>query len=460
MSRHWMRVNDDADSGRSDDLQGRVALENITTHDLSSDTSDFRLQQQRQQLTTSRAESVRRANANKPVFIVYEDRADVDADPFDSNTGWSTLDTVQNQNKENDLAPRAWSFGSQPRPEPEGPAAHTGSSSSTFEVFVDDDCTVSSGTSATDAHALTHRSHSLRQRIDGASTEEEQLAAKPLKNFENPKETAQAKARRRPRPSEEVIAYKIELLKQDGGGELLSFEEVRAKAYERKRKASTSVASSHLSNSFLAKPASPARQAAPKSAGIGRNSFLAPEGAQSESPAPQNFAGFSVTAGRAVGLAKPVVASKYAALDAAAQEDVTINTRVAMEDVNNMFCSPQRPQRAWEPPATREEDPVERKLHFSIFEDSVDSVAVNAQDQSVRVEANESAAGQFQIFADEEEETQQTACKNLQPRKALQSRDDLVRGVRLTNKDIIMRMQASADESEEGATERPPGGGR
>lgn len=465
MSRHWLRVNEEADANASGDANERFALENISRFDPTTHVGDTQLQQHRQQLSFSRAESVRRANAHKPVFIVYEDPIDGDLDPFDSNIGWSTLDTSQNQNKENDLAPRPWNAGrgapsslDEPTPRP---------SSSAFEVFVDDECAPSSGMSTTDGFAMTNRSRSLRQRIEGVSTEEEQLAQQPLKNFSGgsgkpstgdsiaqqsrkPKSTSHAKS--------EVIAYDIQQLKPNGGGELLSFEEVRAQAFERKRKTKQQqvVRSPERSRTVLA-PTGSESTAKPSALGPTRTSFLASSSFTApKEPAPRRIGGFSFTDTKAAGL--PAPASKYSELDAAAQEDVTINTRVAMEDINGMFCSPQRPLRQ-QVAEVREDDPVERKLHFSIFDDSVDSVALNAQDQSLRQDANESAANQpFEVFADDESDILQTASKNPQPRKALQSRDDLVRGVRLTNKDIIMQMQAKTKE--DGDSKRPPTGGR
>ncbi|POM61060.1 BUB protein kinase [Phytophthora palmivora] len=150
---------------------------------------------------------------------------------------------------------------------------------------------------------------------------------------------------------------------------------------------------------------------------------------------------------------------------------MTINTRVALEDINSMFCSPPREPKpiVWE---VKEDDPVERKLHFSVFDDSVDSVAVNAQDQSLRQDPNESITKQtFQIFSDDNPEEPRTGRKQpfqifsddgseeprtekktwSQKRKPLGVRDDLVRSVRLTNKDVLM--QAEKDVAAKDSTE-------
>lgn len=462
MSRHWLRVNEETKSNQSGDVNERYALEDISSFDPSAHVGDTQLQQHRQQLSFSRAESVRRANAHKPVFIVYEDPVDDDADPFDSNIGWSALDTVQNQNKENDLAPRPWNAESRSRPMPEEPSPRP--SSSAFEVFADDECAPSAGMSSSDGLVMTNQSRSLRQRIEGVSTEEEQLAQQPLKNFSGGAGQLGGSSSAKPvrkvkntsNTKSEVIAYDVQQLKPKDGGELLSFEEVRAQAFEHKLKPSR-------------KGASPLRRvvartgaettAETSSVGPARNSFLAPSSFTApKEPAPRRFGGFSFTDSKVVGLTGSAPTTKFTELDNAAQEDVTINTRVAMEDINGMFCSPQR---APHPQVTevREDDPVERKLHFSIFDDSVDSVALNAQDQSLRQDANESASNQrFQVFADDDSDIHQTASKKPQPRKALQSRDDLVRGVRLTNKDIIMQMQAKAKADDD--SKRPPKGGR
>ncbi|KAG6613628.1 BUB protein kinase [Phytophthora cinnamomi] len=290
MSRQWLRMTEE--TGVSD-LDER--------------------QQLHQHHASARAQRVQQANAHKPVFIIYEDSSSHTIDPFAGNGGWKKLDTAQQQDKENQIAPSAWN------PPSARAAAETGSSTerrllpalssraaaNPLQVFVDDEFTLPESDSKRRT-PLTHRSQSLRQRMEGVATEEEMLAQEPLKNF-----TASDKKR---------------MQKQGENG-------------------------------------SPPRQ--PK---------------------------------------KPSV---------------------------------------WE---VKEDDPVERKLHFSVFDDSVDSVAVNPQDQSLRQDLNESIPKQtFQICTDDVAEEPRTGKKSWsQKRKPLGARDDLVRSGRLTNKDVLMQAEKDA----------------
>ncbi|RLN97582.1 hypothetical protein BBJ28_00010322 [Nothophytophthora sp. Chile5] len=443
MSRQWLRVSEESGANDGDGADQRHALEHLSSHGSGAlDLGDSQRQQLRQQQAFARAERVQRANAHKPVFIIYEDPAGHTVDPFDGNSGWKKLDTAHQQNKENELAPSAWN---QPparqasEATPHLPSAHGERlQTSPLQVFVDDDFS-SSALESKRAARLTNPSLTLRQRVEGVSTEEEMLAQKPLKNFtgDHGKTSAHAKPAhkqtQRAEDRSEKACYDAEQLKS-GTGETLSFEEVRARAYTDRVNKHRNLDDGSKQNRFLADTAASNATfaSAPRS-----NTFLAssstlnpPRGMEltkRKSPFPV--------------ASKTIPAAKLISLSNDAQEDMTINTRVAMEDINGMFCSPPRQTAqptAWE---LKEEDPVERKLHFSVFEDSVDSVALN--DQSLRQDPNESLSKQrFELFADEGAEAPRTGNKTWsQQRKPLGSRDDLVRGVRVTNKDAIMRAE-------------------
>ncbi|KUG00661.1 inactive serine/threonine-protein kinase bub1 [Phytophthora nicotianae] len=300
MSRQWLRMTEETGANGIDEVTHRRALESLSSYG-TLELNDAQRQQLHQHRASARVQRIQKANAHKPVFVVYEDPVGHSVDPFDGNGGWKKLGTMQQQDKENEMAPKS----PERKPAPLATAAQT-------------------------AAVSTHN------------------------------------------------------------GE---------------------------------------------------------------------------------------------------QEDMTINTRVALEDINSMFCSPPRQPKpsVWD---AKEGDPVERKLHFSVFEDSVDSVALNAQDQSQRQDINESIPKQtfqvfkddasaeplvgrkqdFQIFSDgapeeprtgkafqvfsddvpEEPRTGKTSWS--QKRKPLGARDDLVCSVRLTNKDVLMRVQKDAAEKD--STER------
>ncbi|RLN84985.1 hypothetical protein BBJ28_00003104 [Nothophytophthora sp. Chile5] len=443
MSRQWLRVSEESGANDGDGVGQRHALEHLSSHGPGSlDLGDSQRQQLRQQQAFARAERVQRANAHKPVFIIYEDPAGHTVDPFDGNSGWKKLDTAHQQNKENELAPTAWNQpparqGSEATPLLP-PAQGERLQTSPLQVFVDDDFS-SSALESKRAARLTNPSLTLRQRVEGVSTEEEMLAQKPLKNFtgDHGKTSAHVKPAHKQTQRAEgrsgKACYGVEQLKS-GTGETLSFEEVRARAYTDRVTVHRKLDDGSKQNRFLADTAASNATfaSAPRS-----NTFLASsstlnppsvmEPTKRKSPFPV--------------ASKTIPAAKLMSLSNDAQEDMTINTRVAMEDINGMFCSP--PRQATQPTAweLKEEDPVERKLHFSVFEDSVDSVALN--DQSLRQDPNESLSKQcFEVFADEGAEASQTGKKTWsQQRKPLGSRDDLVRGVRVTNKDAIMRAE-------------------
>ncbi|TMW63263.1 hypothetical protein Poli38472_002204 [Pythium oligandrum] len=337
MSRHWLKVNQTTDS--NDDSMQRSALE-----DLSCDQADFERMgnsENFRRYARAQAEKMQRANAHKPVFTIYEDPVGTEVDTLDENADWKSLDTMQHQNKENDTAPTRWN-GPLERPqhvEGEVPVAVASRRPvEPLQVFVDEEFSASDQKPSVvgKEHSLT-----LRQRLDGVSTEEEQLAQKPLKNFaaqktESSKPPRAIKTKTGP---EEKLVFDPALLKTTSG-ETLCFEELRARKYANKRE-ETGHRHTH-----------------------------------------------------AKGLQPPLPKTKPAAkvdplfaLDTAAQEDMTINTRVAMEDVNNMFCSPGRDERASPPRSKKtwgvpEAEPVERKLHFSIFEDSMDSIAPHQDEVS------------------------------------------------------------------------------
>lgn len=443
MSRQWLKMTAETASTSADEVNHRRALESLTAHGIL-DLSDSQRQQLQQRQAAVRADRVQRANANKPVFTIYEDPVGHAVDPFDGNGGWKKLDTVQQQNKENELAPTKWS----PLvPRSETAASHSmdrrprpglspGPESSPLQVFVDDEFSVSESETKRPA-ILTHRSMTLRQRVEGVSTEEEMLAQEPLKNFTaSDKKALDAKQRRLKANSRpEKACYDVKQLVSETGIPL-SFEELRARAYEqkypRRRKLGSRVLQETFAGDNNVQPESTTEPA-----------IISTAPATHERKLPESKA-----APQPIGL-DAISSNQTAALHKADQEDMTINTRVALEDINNMFCSPPRQPKpsVWEP---KDEDPVERKLHFSVFDDSVDSVAVN---QSQRQDLNESIPKQtFQVFTDDTPEPPRTGRKSWSQRKPLGARDDLVRSGRLTNKDVLL--QAEKDATAKDASKR------
>ncbi|GMF38208.1 unnamed protein product [Phytophthora fragariaefolia] len=453
MSRQWLRMTEETGISDLDEVNHRRALESLSAYG-TLELNDAQRQQLHQHHASARAQRVQQANAHKPVFIIYEDPVSHAIDPFVGNGGWKKLGTAQQQDKENEMAPSAWNppsaqrtvdGGRQPERRPL-PVLSSRAESSPLQVFVDDEFTFPES-ALKRRTPLTHRSQTLRQRMEGVATEEELLAQEPLKNF-----TASDKKRMQKQEMKgrlEKPRYDIGLL-TSGTGEAVSFEEIRARDFQhsvnRRRKLGQRALES-VSRSIAS------------TANATTISSAAPKSSTSRQAQPEQKPASTAIASHGIVLAEPKAGS-FAASDAATsselapihddQEDMTINTRVALEDINNMFCSPPRQK----PSAleAKEEDPVERKLHFSVFDDSVDSVAVNAQDQSLRQDLNESIPKKtFQIFTDEVAEEPRTGRKTWsQKRKPLGARDDLVRSGRLTNKDVLRQAEkdAVANDSE------------
>lgn len=452
MTRHWQKMNEENGVNGGQEVNQRFALENLSVH--SAEFAGLVDDNQRQQQAFERAQNVQKANAHKPVFTVYEDPAGHEVDFFESSADWQTLDSHQHQNKENEVAASKWNHQSLLRlPGHQSEGAEVSSQPERgrvgepqpLQVFVDDEFTAPEAPKS--EVGLTSRSCTLRQRIEGVATEEELLAKKPLKNFDsqNAKTASASDAPKQSKRSQSVkelkserLGYDLEKLKTSAG-EVLSFEEVRAQA-------------------FLAR----AKRRAPSAAAVPpQNRFLA---AQSSNHQPVNsFLESSVAADTSIGYdaisrrlsfattsKKPsprrAVVSKtaaMAALDHAAQEDMTINTRVAMSEVNDMFCSPERQQevKVWD--IREEHHPVERKLHFSIFDDSVESVAPSVHEQSIREDTSvQVEKHSFSIFSDEVAAAPPTDSKaKSQQRKPLGSREDLLRSARRTNKDVLLQLR-------------------
>ncbi|KUF93838.1 1-phosphatidylinositol 3-phosphate 5-kinase [Phytophthora nicotianae] len=422
MSRQWLRMTEETGANGIDEVTHRRALESLSSYG-TLELNDAQRQQLHQHRASARVQRIQKANAHKPVFVVYEDPVGHSVDPFDGNGGWKKLGTMQQQDKENEMAPK-----------------------------------------------------------------EEMLAQEPLKNFTASDKKARAQ-KQVTKGRSEKSCYDVEQI-TSSTGDAISFEEIRASAYQqavdRHRELehralhdvthevdsasnvtlSLSAATSSVTASVASHRANPS---APTTTSSTSREVESPE----RKPAPL------------------ATAAQTAAVSThnGEQEDMTINTRVALEDINSMFCSPPRQPKpsVWD---AKEGDPVERKLHFSVFEDSVDSVALNAQDQSQRQDINESIPKQtfqvfkddasaeplvgrkqdFQIFSDgapeeprtgkafqvfsddvpEEPRTGKTSWS--QKRKPLGARDDLVCSVRLTNKDVLMRVQKDAAEKD--STER------
>ncbi|EEY69165.1 uncharacterized protein PITG_05364 [Phytophthora infestans T30-4] len=391
MSRQWLRMTEETGASEIDEVTHRRALESLSAYG-TLELNDAQRQQLHQHRASARTQRIQKANAHKPVFVIYEDPVGHSVDPFDGNGGWKKLGTMQQQDKENEMTPTQ--------------------DASPLQVFVDDEFSVPEIESKRRT-PLTHRSQTLRQRLDGVATEEEMLAQEPLKNFTASDKKARLQKQITKGRSEKPCYNVKQITSQTG--EAISFEESRARAYQQNLEQKRELSHRALQN-------------------VTRDV----DSASNRKP------------DRLVTTAQSDPASTHNG----EQEDMTINTRVALEDINNMFCSPPRQPKpcVWD---AKEEDPVERKLHFSIFEDSVDSVALNAQDQSQRQDLNESVPNQtFQVFTDDaaeplEPRTGKKTCS--QKRKPLGARDDLVRGVRLTNKDVIM--QAQKDAAEKDSTE-------
>ena len=85
-----------------------------------------------------------------------------------------------------------------------------------------------------------------------------------------------------------------------------------------------------------------------------------------------------------------------------------------------------------------------------MFDDSVDSTSISAQDQSLEQDPNDSIPAQtFQVFTDDIPEEPRTGKKVMgQKRKPLGARDDLVRSGRLTNKDALIQAEKEATAKE------------
>uniref|UniRef100_K3WKM0 BUB1 N-terminal domain-containing protein n=1 Tax=Globisporangium ultimum (strain ATCC 200006 / CBS 805.95 / DAOM BR144) TaxID=431595 RepID=K3WKM0_GLOUD len=354
------------------------------------------------------------------------------------NADWKTLDTRRHQNKENEVAAGKWNQAI-PRQNAE-----------------DDEFSASHAKSESVAH-VTARSCTLRQRFEGASTEEEQLAKKPLKNFgqkadEKPDQADASRPAKKQKGGNniksETLGYNLDMMKTHSG-ELLSFEEVRAQAY---------ISKGNLQSRSTAPPHQNQFPASNSSVNTGHssyprqqvNSFLDTSATTNTSARVESITrklSFATSTKKLSPRRQRIPAAKLASLDHAAQEDVTINTRVALSEVNDMFCSPDRePEgKVWD---IREEDPVERKLHFSIFDDSVDSIAPSMHEHSIREDMNNSILKQsFQIYADDATDPPQTEVKGKgQQRKPLGSRDDLLRSGRLTNKDVLMQLRTGKME--------------
>lgn len=451
MSRHWLKMNEETGSSNSQEVNQRFALESMSMH--SADFAGLVDANERQQQAFARAQDVQKANAHKPVFTIYKDPVGHEVDFFGGTADWRTLDTVGHQNKENDISVAKWNQ-SLHRPDPRSgslvsSAVTEHAPAEPLQVFVDDEfATIQPSKSESD---VTNRSCTLRQRIEGVATEEEMLAKKPLKNFGLAKEKAVHKdapeATKKLKSSKDVkserLGYDLEQLKTESG-DVLSFEEVRARKFALRQKRHGQPAAPAQQNRFLAAGSSNAYGRQPV------NSFLDTSAAVNTSVGFDEISrklNFATSTKKVPSRHPAVLSAKMALLDQAAQEDMTINTRVAMSEVNDMFCSPERkPEvKVWD---IREEDPVERKLHFSVFDDSVESVAPSTHDQSIREDPHVPIAKQsFSIFSDDAPAPPPTDSKAKgQQRKPLGSRDDLLRSVRLTNKDALMQLRNDKTE--------------
>ncbi|CAI5729042.1 unnamed protein product [Hyaloperonospora brassicae] len=402
MSRQWLRM---AEETRADDGNEREQLH--------------------QHHASARAQRAQKVNAHKPVFTVYEDPVVRAVDPFCGNGGWKKLGTMQQQDKENELAPSAWN----------PPAALTAAGT---------------GRDRERPRSSMSRSHlqgTSHQRMEGVATEEEMLARKPLKNFTASEQKTRVE-KQAAKSRCELPCYDVKQTMSDTG-EAFSFEEVRARLYDRACGRLYNQAGQQPLHSVSSNAGDACNVSAPSSAATASTTgstvsygflLLKQEPAAKMPLRPRDVK----LADR--GLTRPLapMPSGLAEQRNGDHDDMTINTRVALEDINNMFCSPPKQPKdtVWE---VKEDDPVERKLHFSVYDDSVDSISVDAQDQSLRQDTNESISTQpFQVFTDGVSDDMRAERKTWgQKRKPLGSRDDLVRVGRLTNKDVLMQAEKS-----------------
>lgn len=479
MSRQWLRMTEEIGVSGMNEVTHRHALESLSAYGML-ELNDAQREQLHQHRASTRFQRVQKANAHKPVFMVYEDTVTLSVDPLDGNGNWKKLATMQQQDKENLLAPSTWN-SSRPRQE-SGPEAGLQSDYrppptnrpdvSPLQVFVDDEFFESEPKRRT---PLTHRYHTLRQRTDGVATEEEMLAQEPLKNFT----ASDKKAHQAMQDIAVKSSYDVQQT-TSMTGEAISFEEIRARAYqqivERRRKvehrALRNVTRDVESASNVILSTSP-----------DTSSGTASAIPYTDKPALRMQATPSLTSRCNIAPVVTKAPNERAPAPNEDQEDMTINTRVALEDINKMFCSPPRQPKpsVWD---ANEDAPVERMLHFSVFDDSVDSLSAN---QVERQDTNESVAKQtqiisdgilaersavnknsFQVFRDDapkeprkEKKQEFQVYKDDLPdhprpgkktwsekRKPLVSRDDLVRNVRLTNKDALIQAQKDAAAKE------------
>uniref|UniRef100_H3HDX0 BUB1 N-terminal domain-containing protein n=1 Tax=Phytophthora ramorum TaxID=164328 RepID=H3HDX0_PHYRM len=104
MSRQWLRMTEEIGANDIDEVTHRRALESLSAYG-TLELNDAQREQLHQHQASTRAQRVQHANAHKPVFIIYEDPVGHSVDPFDGNGGWKKLGSMQQQDKENELAP-------------------------------------------------------------------------------------------------------------------------------------------------------------------------------------------------------------------------------------------------------------------------------------------------------------------------------------------------------------------
>lgn len=475
MSRQWLKMTEGTENNDINEVTYRRALESLPTYGIL-ELSDAQRQQLHQRRASARSERVQKTNAHKPVFIIYEDTEAPFIDPFDGNNGWKKLKPMLQQDKENKVAPSGWNvvkFQNDTQAGPDLQSDHQSHSSiraSSVQIFDDENLTLP--IKKCEKTLLTLCPRKLRQQVDGKAAEEGLLVKATLKNSIDCDNTAQKGAK----IELEKRMYDVKQITSTTG-EHTSFEEIRAHSYEqtagRRRQLehrdlqNMTCDNQSVCNATLSSLTAPSKFSA-------CTAFDEVKATMRTSPTPtidsckhhyfntENL---------------PIVAPRKLALTAfnGDHEDVTINTQVALEDVNNMFCSPPQPKSNVR--IAVEEAPVELKPHFSVFDDSVDRVAAS---QSVQIDPIESVTregrqvvsgnafttpskkkqtsrifsndkyGEYQlrkkqgkqIFQESVQREAWTGKKALsEKRKPLGARDDLVRNKRLTNKDIFMNAQ-------------------
>ncbi|CCI39770.1 unnamed protein product [Albugo candida] len=450
MSRHWLRMNE---TGQTQDSETDLANERGVLENLHT----FRSLDQNVSISRSNSSQHARNSTNpeNPEFLVHEDSIEVTPElTEESDVKWKELGTVKEQDKENVITPTVWNqSGLDNGPEfqaSELRAPRVPPTGEALKVYIDDDI-------AKDKPEVKHpsrRKRSLHQRDDLNPTEEEMLLKRPLKNFDRPSEPQKNIEADRQRSIQELKtarnipterpAYDSQSLKTESGA-ILCFEEIRARnlrgkpcpKYEAQKSLKQRYTTAACANDNRGEMAVVNTFLRPKPLGISNVSDTKLGARKTED-----------ALDRKSWQSKPILTDDTA-------EDVTINTRVAMADVNEMFCSPKVmcdevasinfQKKTWEVSRT---EPVERKLQFSVYEDSSDNNGAKAETEFQQAQIHHSSQSAF------EKAGVNARSKLKKARKPLASRDDIVKKSRLTNRDVMLKLQEKTMDADSSSKTR------